>query len=614
MKTFAVKILLCFCCQKDKRLQQIAGTALKIMKAKAFDTRLFKRILKFTKPYQWRFNGVIIFAVSLSIFAALRPYLLKQTVDGYIATQDQNGLLMYVILMGIVLLLEVFSQFYFVYWANWLGQDIVKDIRTKLFRHILSFRMKYFDHVPVGQLVTRSVSDIESIARIFSQGLFMIISDLMKMVVVLAFMFYMNWTLTWIVIVAMPILVFFTRIFQKKMQVAFEEVRTQIANMNSFVQERVTGMKIVQLFNREKIEYEKFKSINDKHKKAWIKTILYNSIFFPIADIISSLTLGFIVLYGGIKILNGDNFTTFGDLFSYTMFIGMLFNPLRQIADKFNEMQLGMIAANRVFDILDTEDQIQDTGVIDAPIFKGDIEFKKVRFGYIPDEEVIKGIDLEVSAGQTIAIVGSTGAGKSTIINLLNRFYEINSGSIYIDNHNIENYTLGSLRKQIAVVLQDVFLFADTIFNNITLNNPEISREQVLAAAKKIGVHEFIMSLPDNYDFDVKERGVMLSSGQRQLFAFLRAYVSNPSILILDEATSSIDTYSEELIQRATETITKGRTSIVIAHRLATIVNADKIVVMDKGLIVEQGTHQELINRESGYYKNLYDSQFSVAN
>ena len=584
------------------------------MKAKAFDTRLFRRILKFTKPYQWRFNGVVIFAISLSIFAALRPYLLKQTVDGYIATHDQQGLLMYVTLMGIVLLLEVFSQFYFVFWANWLGQDIVKDIRTKLFRHILSFRMKYFDHVPVGQLVTRTVSDIESIARIFSQGLFMIISDLMKMVVVLAFMFFMNWTLTWIVIVAMPILVFFTRIFQKKMQVAFEEVRTQIANMNSFVQERVTGMKIVQLFNREEIEYEKFKTINNKHKKAWMKTILYNSIFLPIADIISSLTLGFIVLYGGIKILNGDNFTTFGDLFSYTMFIGMLFNPLRQIADKFNEMQLGMIAANRVFDILDTEDQIQDTGTIEAPIFKGDIKFKKVRFGYIPDEEVIKGVDLEVNAGQTVAIVGSTGAGKSTIINLLNRFYEINSGSIYIDNHNIEDYTLDSLRKQIAVVLQDVFLFADTIFNNITLNNPEISREQVLAAAKKIGVHEFIMSLPDNYDFDVKERGVMLSSGQRQLIAFLRAYVSNPSILILDEATSSIDTYSEELIQRATETITKGRTSIVIAHRLATIINAGKIVVMDKGLIVEQGTHQELINRKNGYYKNLYDSQFSVAN
>jgi ABC-type multidrug transport system fused ATPase/permease subunit len=584
------------------------------MKAKAFDTRLFKRILKYTKPYQLRFRGVIAFAISLSVFAALRPYLLKQTVDGYIKTHDQHGLLLYITFMGIVLLSEVFSQYYFVYWANWLGQDIVKDIRTKLFKHILSFRMKYFDHVPVGQLVTRSVSDIEAIARIFSQGLFMIISDLMKMVVVLFFMFYMNWKLTWIVIVAMPVLVFFTRIFQRKMQVAFEEVRTEIANMNSFVQERVTGMKIVQLFNREDIEFNKFKNINDKHKKAWIKTILYNSIFFPIADIISSLTLGFIVLYGGFKILNGDMFTTFGDLFSYTMFIGMLFNPLRQIADKFNEMQLGMIAANRVFDIIDTQGQIQDTGTIEAPVFKGDIEFKGVRFGYIPDEEVIKGIDLNVQAGQTIAIVGSTGAGKSTIINLLNRFYEINSGTIYIDHQNIENYTLESLRKQIAVVLQDIFLFADTIYNNITLNNPEISREEVVIAAQKIGVHDFIMSLPDNYDFDVKERGVMLSSGQRQLIAFLRAFVSNPSILILDEATSSIDTYSEELIQRATETITEGRTSIVIAHRLATIVNADKIVVMDKGLIVEEGSHQELVNKESGYYKNLYDSQFSVAN
>jgi ATP-binding cassette subfamily B multidrug efflux pump len=584
------------------------------LKAKAFDTRLFKRILKYTKPYQWRFNGVIIFAISLSVFAALRPYLLKQTVDSYIQPKDQNGLLLYITLMGFVLLLEVFSQFFFVFWANWLGQDIVKDIRVKMFKHILSFRMKYFDLVPVGQLVTRSVSDIEAIARIFSQGLFMIISDLMKMLVVLIFMFYMNWKLTWIVIVAMPILVFITRIFQKKMQVAFEEVRTQIANMNSFVQERVTGMKIVQLFHREDIEAEKFRIINDKHNRAWIKTILYNSIFFPIADIISSLTLGFIVLYGGFNILRGDSSTTFGDLFSYTMFIGMLFNPLRQIADKFNEMQLGMIAANRVFDILDTHDQIQDTGTIEAPLFHGDIRFENVHFGYIRDEEVIKGINLEAKAGQTIAIVGSTGAGKSTIINLLNRFYEINSGSIFIDNHNIENYTLNSLRKQIAVVLQDVFLFADTIYNNITLNNPEITRDQVLAAAKKIGVHDFIMSLPDNYDFDVKERGVMLSSGQRQLIAFLRAYVSNPSILILDEATSSIDTYSEELIQRATETITKGRTSIVIAHRLATIVNADKIVVMDKGLIVEQGTHQELINQEKGYYKNLYDSQFSVAN
>lgn len=582
------------------------------MKAKAFDTKVFKRIMFYTKPYTFRFYGVIIWAISLSIFAALRPYLLKQTVDGYIQTKDEKGLLLYVSLMAFVLILEVLSQFFFVYWANWLGQDIVKDIRTKLFKHMMSFRMKYFDNASVGQLVTRSVSDIEAIAKIFSQGLFMILSDLAKMIVVLLFMFYMNWKLTWIVIVAMPILVFFTRIFQKKMQVAFEEVRTQIANINSFVQERVTGMKIVQLFNREEIEAEKFSEINAKHNKAWIKTILYNSIFFPIADIISSLTLGFIVWYGGIRILNGDNITTFGDLFSYTMFIGMLFNPLRQIADKFNEMQMGMIAANRVFDILDTQDQIQDTGTEIAPKFNGNIIFENIHFGYNDGEEVIKGISLDINSGDTIAIVGATGAGKSTIINLLNRFYEINSGSIFIDNENIKNYTLESLRSQIAVVLQDVFLFADTIFNNITLFNPEISREKVINAAKKIGVHDFIMNLPANYDYNVKERGVMLSSGQRQLIAFLRAYLSNPSILILDEATSSIDTYSEELIQKATETITKNRTSIVIAHRLATIVNADKIVVMDKGLIVEQGTHHELLMLEKGYYKNLYYSQFLV--
>jgi len=583
------------------------------MKAKAFDIRLFKRILKYTKPYKTVFYGVIAAAISLAIFASLRPFLLKQTIDHYIKPHDQNGLLFYITLMGIVLLLEGIFQFFFVFWANLLGQNIIKDIRTKLFKHMLSFRMKYFDNAPVGQLVTRSVSDIEQIARIFSQGLFMIISDLLKMLACLIIMFYMNWKLTWIVIAAMPILVYITRIFQRKMQVAFEEVRNQVANLNTFVQERVTGMKIVQLFNREEIEHEKFKEINQKHNVAWIKTILYNSIFFPIADIISSLTLGFVVLYGGFHILDGDKFTTFGDLFSYTMFIGMLFNPLRQIADKFNEMQMGMIAANRVFDILDTQEDVQQNGTIEARHFAGNISFKDVRFSYIKDEEVLKGISLEVKSGETIAIVGSTGAGKSTIINLLNRFYEIDSGTIAIDNQDINEFTLSSLRTQIAVVLQDVFLFADTIYNNITLNNDAISREQVITAAKKIGVHDFIMNLPEGYDYNVKERGVMLSSGQRQLIAFLRAYVSNPSILILDEATSSIDTYSEELIQRATETITKDRTSIVIAHRLATIVNADKIIVMDKGKIVESGTHQELVNKADGYYKNLYDSQFSEA-
>ena len=583
------------------------------MKAKAFDIKLFKRIIKYTKPYQFRFRGVILFAILLSLFAALRPLFLQITVDTFINPGNKTGLLLYSIIMGLVLLLEGLSQYYFVYWANWLGQDIVKDIRTKLFQHLLTFRMKYFDTAPVGQLVTRSVSDIEQIARIFSQGLFMIISDLMKMIVCLLVMFYMNWHLTVIVILAMPILVYITRIFQRKMQVAFEEVRTQVANLNTFVQERVTGMKIVQLFNREKIEFEKFKEINQKHNVAWIKTILYNSIFFPIADIISSITLGVIVLYGGFQILNGNPFTTIGQMTAYTMFIGMLFNPLRQIADKFNEMQMGMISANRVFDIIDTTDEKQVNGTEVAEHFKGNIIFDKVRFSYIPDEEVLKGISFEVKEGKTIAIVGATGAGKSTIINLLNRFYEINSGAIYIDNKNINSFTLESLRSQIGVVLQDVFLFADTILNNITLNNSAITKEEVIAAAKKIGVHEFIMSLPEGYDYNVKERGVMLSSGQRQLIAFLRAYVSNPSILILDEATSSIDTYSEELIQKATETITQGRTSIVIAHRLATILKADTIIVMDKGEIVESGSHSELISKENGYYKKLYDSQFSTS-
>ena len=582
------------------------------MEVKAFDTNLFKRILKYTKPYKTRYYGVILFAFSLALFASLRPFLLEITVDTYIKTASKSGLLKYVGIMGIMLILETLSQFYFVYWANWLGQDIIKDIRTKLFRHIQTFRMKYFDISPVGMLVTRSVSDIEQIARIFSQGLFMIFSDLLKMIVCLSVMFWMNWQLSMIVVFAMPVLIYITRIFQRKMKIAFEEVRTQVNNMNVFVQERVTGMKIVQLFNRESIELEKFKEINQKHNKAWIKNILYNSIFFPIADIISSITLGVIIIYGGMQIVNGNPFTTIGQLISYTMFITMLFNPLRQIADKFNEMQMGMIAANRVFDILDSDEEVQLDGKKEATHFDGNILFEKVRFSYIDNEEVLKGINLKVNAGETIAIVGATGAGKSTIINLLNRFYEINSGNIYIDNQNINDFKLESLRKQIAIVLQDVFLFADTIFNNITLNNPDITREEVIHAAKEIGVHKFIKSLPGGYDYDVKERGVMLSSGQRQLIAFLRAYVSNPSILILDEATSSIDTYSEELIQKATITITKGRTSIVIAHRLATIMNADKIIVMDKGEIVEEGSHQELLAKTDGYYKKLYDAQFAT--
>ncbi|EHO13798.1 ABC transporter ATP-binding protein [Myroides odoratimimus] len=570
-----------------------------------------QKLLQYTKPYQKRFNWVVVFAISLSIFAAIRPYMLKITVDEYVQKQDQSGLLLYILLMGLVLVLEVSSQFFFTYWANWLGQDIVKDIREKLFDKIINFRMRYFDNEPVGKLVTRAVSDIESIASIFSQGLFMIVSDLLKMFVVLCIMFYMNWKLSCIVLIAMPILLYATREFQRHMKTAFQEVRTQISNLNTFVQERLTGMKIVQLFTREEIEYEKFKKINHKHNVAWLKNILYNSIFFPIADIVSSLTLGFVIWYGGMSIVQGDNLTSFGDLFAYTMLITMLFNPLRQIADKFNVMQMGIIAAERVFEVLETEEQIDDSGTVTAPQFNGKIELKDVRFSYIEGTEVLKGINLDIAPGSTIAIVGSSGAGKSTIINLLNRFYDIDSGTICIDGVNINDYRLATLRKEVAVVLQDVFLFSDTIYNNITLHDESITRETVIEAAKKIGIHDFILQLPGGYDYNVKERGVMLSSGQRQLIAFLRAYVSNPSILILDEATSSIDTHSEELLQKATDYLTKDRTSIIIAHRLATIVNADQIIVMDKGKIVEKGTHKDLLEIQNGYYKNLHESQFN---
>ncbi|UGS22731.1 ABC transporter ATP-binding protein [Flavobacterium channae] len=595
----------------------------------------FRKLLAYAKPHKGKLYFVCFWAMFLAVISAFRPFLLNFTIDNYLieVKKETNVIQQYfeglmlsffpendnfsnlkilVAIMFVALLLEAISQFCFTYIANWLGQDIIKDLRNKLYDHINSFKMKYFDVEPVGKLVTRSVSDIESIASIFSQGLFMIISDVLKMIIVIIFMLIVNWKITGIVLSIMPIILIATNIFNRKMKVAFNEVRNEVANLNTFVQERLTGMKIVQLFNREAIELEKFKEINQKHNVAWLKNILYNSIFFPIADIISNISIGLVVYFGALWIINGDVNTSIGQLVAFNMYISMLYNPLRQIADKFNVMQMGIVAADRVFEILEKEENVQDKGTVEATHFKGLIQLKDVRFSYIKNVEVLKGINLEVQPGETIAIVGSTGAGKSTIINLLNRFYEIDSGEINIDNQNIKNYTLESLRKQIAIVLQDVFLFADSIYNNITLHNEAITREDVITAAKKIGVHDFIMSLPEGYDYNVKERGVMLSSGQRQLIAFLRAFVSNPSILILDEATSSIDMHSEELIQKATETITKGRTSIVIAHRLATVVNASKIVVMDKGQIVELGTHQELLAKENGYYKKLYDSQFAA--
>jgi ATP-binding cassette subfamily B multidrug efflux pump len=588
----------------------------------AFNMGLFKRLLSFTKPYRLTYYFVALSAILIAIVAIGMPYLIKVAIDNHIVPQDFNGTntiwgIEYggftgvIVLMIAVLLADVLLQLSFIYYANWLGQQVIRDLRLKLFNHMMGFKMQYFDKSAVGKLVTRAVSDIETIASIFSQGLFVIISDLLKMVVVLGFMAYSSWKLTLIALIVMPFILYATRVFQKAMKVAFEEVRTQVSNLNSFVQERVTGMKIVQIFNREKIEYEQFKEINDKHRNAWVKTVWYNSIFFPIAEMASSITIGLIVYIG--VVLNTGATAQAIEVGVIVMFIDLsqkLFRPLRQIADKFNTLQMGMVAANRVFGILDTESQIEDEGDLIASELKGNIEFKDVDFGYVENELVLKNLSFKVSAGETVAIVGATGAGKSTIINLLSRFYEINSGDILIDSASAKAYQLSSLRSQIAVVLQDVFLFADTILNNITLQNPDITEEDVIEAAKKIGVHKFIMTLPNGYQYNVKERGVMLSSGQRQLIAFLRAYVSNPSILILDEATSSVDAYSEQLIQDATDIITKDRTSIVIAHRLATIKKADKIIVMDAGEIVEMGTHNELLEKENGYYKNLYEVQF----
>ncbi|MGA8853140.1 MAG: ABC transporter ATP-binding protein [Christiangramia sp.] len=577
----------------------------------AFDMDLFKRLLRYTNPYKRIFYFVAVAAIMVSLFGVLRPILLQETVDEALMPADFDSLIYYVSLMLGVLVLEVIFQFCFIYYANWLGQEVVRDIRVKLFKHMLGFRMKYYDKSAVGRLVTRAVSDIETIASIFSQGLFMIISDLLKMLVVIGVMFYKSWELTLLVLTVLPFIIYATRVFQKKMKLAFEEVRTQVANLNTFVQERITGMKIVQLFTREKTEYANFKEINDKHRKAWVKTVWYNSIFFPIAEMSTSITIGLIVWFGGLRVVAGDEMSL-GIIVAFIELSQMLFRPLRQIADKFNTLQMGMVAANRVFDIIDTEAHIEDNGTLEVDSLNGEIEFRDVRFSYVDEEEVLKGISFKVKPGETVAIVGATGAGKSTIINLLSRFYEINSGTILVDDTDIKSIQLRSLRAQIAVVLQNVFLFADTIMNNINLDNPDISDEDVINAAKQIGIHEFISSLPGGYYYNVKERGAMLSSGQRQLISFLRAYVSNPSILVLDEATSSVDSYSEQLIQDATDKITEGRTSIVIAHRLATIKKADKIIVMDQGEIVEIGNHKQLLQKTDGYYRKLYEVQFKA--
>lgn len=577
---------------------------------KAFDIKIFARLMSFAKKYRLRFIVAAASTILLAGFAVLTPVILMTAIDDFTTTKDATRLLYFTIAMVVVLLVQVLFQFSFIYNANWVGQHIIRDIRAKTFRKILEFKMSYFDNSSVGKLVTRVVSDIETISNFFTQGVFMIVSDILLMLIVIAVMFYKNWQLALIALATLPVLIYATKLFQIAIKSTFQDVRNQVANLNSFVQERVTGMKIVQLFNRERIEYKNFIDINNKHKKAHIKTVWYYSIFFPIAEILSSIAIGLIVWYGGLQVIE-DSAVSLGAIIGFIKMAQMLFRPLRQIADKFNQLQMGIVAGERVFNVIDTNSSIDKNGTIIAENIEGNISFKDVHFSYIKGEEILKGISFNVEKGQTVAIVGATGAGKSTIINLISRFYEIDSGLIAIDNIPVQDYEISSLRQKVAVVLQDVFLFSDTILNNITLRNENISLDQVQKAAKQIGIHDFIMSLPNNYHYNVKERGGMLSSGQRQLIAFLRAYVSNPSILILDEATSSVDAHSEQMIQYATDEITKNRTSIVIAHRLATIKKADMIIVMDKGRIVEKGNHTELLKKHEGYYKNLYEKQFN---
>lgn len=569
----------------------------------------FHQLSRFVKPYRGVFVAVTLFAVFSSIFSTAQPYLIKVAIDDYITLKDYEGLLRITYLLVCLLFAEVLMQFLFSYYSNWLGQTVIRDIREKLFAHLLRFKMRYFDKSSIGVLVTRAVNDMERIGEIFSSGLFEMASDILKMLVITVVMFVIDWKLALISYATMPLILYFTRWFQRSMNVAFVEVRKEVANLNAFVQERISGIKVVQLFARERQELDNFKKINEKHKQAWLKTIWYNSIFFPIGDLCVSITIALIVWFGGRQLVS-DSVYDLGNIFLFIQLSQQLFRPIRHIADKFNALQMGVIASERVFTILDTENDSETEGLRVLEEVKGAIKFEDVHFEYIEGEEILHGISFEVKEGETIAIVGATGAGKTTITNLLNRFYDLTSGAIYIDGVNIKDYTLASLRRHIATVLQDVFLFADSIYNNITLKNPAISKEEVIEAAKSIGVHDFLMGLPGGYDYNVKERGAMLSAGQRQLIAFLRAYVHKPQILILDEATSSVDSHSEQLIQAATDKMTEGRTSIIIAHRLTTVKKADKIIVLDKGNIVEIGTHNELLQIENGYYRNLYEVQF----
>jgi ATP-binding cassette, subfamily B, multidrug efflux pump len=576
---------------------------------KAIDTKILRRIYKYLAPYKKIFYTSVFLTIFLAAIAPVRPYMVQYTIDHYILNQDADGLLMMVWLMLGLLVIQTIIQYYHTVLTNFLGQSAILDLRKLVFSHLLSLRLKYFDHTPIGTLVTRAVSDLETIADVFSEGLIVIIGDILQIVVIVGVMLYVDWRLTLISLATIPFLLIATYIFKERTKKAFQDVRVEVAKLNTFLQEHISGMRITQLFVREEAEMEKFKNINRRHRRAHIKSVWYYSIFFPVVELMSATSVGLLVWYGFKEVLDGT--LSLGVIVSFMMYLNMLFRPIRELADKFNTLQMGMVSSERIFNVLDTNEQTPNEGTLKDIQIKGAIQFEHVRFAYNEENFVLNNISYEVEAGKTLAIVGATGAGKSSIINLLNRFYEINEGSIKVDGRDIREYELSFLRSQIATVLQDVFLFSDSIEENIRMNNKNISREEIIEAAKQVGAHEFIMNLPGGYDYNVMERGATLSVGQAQLISFIRALVFNPRILVLDEATSSVDTETELLIQSAIQKLMKGRTSIVIAHRLSTIQNADQIMVLDKGEIVEKGSHQELL-KLNGAYKRLYELQYEL--
>ena len=582
-------------------------------KQSKIDFRIFRRLLKFAKPYRGLLVLAFICTVLLSVLGPLRPMIIGNMVQKYVVdSQNPNLFLKWTIIVGGILIFEALLQFSAAYFSNLMAQSVIRDIRVKVFNHLSTFRMQFFDRSPVGGLVTRVVSDIEAISEVFSSGLIDILGDLLMLIVVLVLMFTSNWQLSLLALIPIPILIFATRIFAKAMRKSFQQEGTAVHRLNSFVQERLTGMNIVQIFGREKMEYAAFQEVNKTHRQAHVNAVWAFSIFFPVVEFLSSLSIALLIVWCAFSMTGhkaGDT-ELFGTVFSFTLWIQMLFRPIRMLADKFNILQRGIVRADKVFELLDTHEHVQESGTVTNCDFEQPLKFEHVYFAYKDEDWVLKDINLTIQPKETIAFVGATGAGKTSIVNLLSRFYEYQKGTIHIGELELREIHMDTLRKNIAIVLQDVFLFSDTIHNNITLGNEEITREEVIAAAKAVGADSFIERLPNGYDYQVGERGGVLSVGQRQLLAFIRAYVYNPHILILDEATSSVDNESELLIQRATEQLTKGRTSIVIAHRLSTIQAADKIIVLDKGEIQEIGSHEELL-RKDGMYRKLHSMQFT---